>query len=194
MYVLNQSACASLPVPAFLLAAQGELIDRVEHHVGAAVEYIEDGGDKLSTAHKYLRKARKVRLPSLYPVCSALSVARNIALPPNNNRPALFVNDTDIGLWRYRVCVLWNNAPNIFISILSYHDAGAVKNKWFNDKKLRKVSNFFTFFFLFNFDSFCIVEFCTSSNLLLHPWITVSPESLANIAAGTPFWDATPNS
>ncbi|VVC92680.1 unnamed protein product [Leptidea sinapis] len=47
---------------AMLVESQGELIDRIEHHVSEATEYVETGGGELVQAHMWARKARKKKV------------------------------------------------------------------------------------------------------------------------------------
>ncbi|KAL0894065.1 hypothetical protein ABMA27_014122 [Loxostege sticticalis] len=44
---------------AMLVESQGELIDRVEHHVTQAAEYVDTGHTELTLAYKWAQKARK---------------------------------------------------------------------------------------------------------------------------------------
>lgn len=48
-----------LPAPR-TLGEQGELIDRIEHHVTQAADYVDTGHNELHLAYKWAQKARKV--------------------------------------------------------------------------------------------------------------------------------------
>lgn len=50
-----------------LVEGQGELIDRIEFHVGKAVEYVKAGTEDTRKALKLQREARKVRRCSAVP-------------------------------------------------------------------------------------------------------------------------------
>lgn len=58
---MNQSAVHARPLPApRTLGEQGELIDRIEHHVTQAADYVDTGHHELHLAYKWAQKARKV--------------------------------------------------------------------------------------------------------------------------------------